>query len=139
MRDERILFENIDSEGVVKIFGLVMTWGMQPNNITFNKHCFDRVKQRYVDKNSIYDTIISGKIIEFHVKGYSPRVLIRKRLKNQTKDLCVVLDIECGRVYTVFFNHSADKHETLRKELYLEEMNVNEVIDECIKHNNKNK
>ena len=136
MRDERILFENIDSEGVTLIFGLTMLWALNDSKIEFSKHCFDRIRQRYTlpSKDSIFETIRHGKIIEFHVVGYSPRVLIRKQLHNQSRDLCVVLDINVGKVLTVFFNDSSDTHKTLHEELYNNELNVKNIINECIQH-----
>ena len=103
-----------------------------PYEIEIAKHCFHRCKQRFVKKSEVYDTIANGRIIEFHVKRGSSRVLLRKQCSNRLEDICVVLDIVHGVVITVYINASSDHHDTLREELYSKELDVHTIIKKCI-------
>lgn len=136
--DERILWEDIRGEAVNTILGLVECWSLMPYEIEFAKHCFHRCKQRFVQKEEVYNTIANGRIIEFHVKRGSSRVLLRKQRTNRLEDICVVFDIVRGRVITVYINASNDHHDTLREEIYSKELDVHTIIEKCIALDNCN-
>ena len=128
--ESRKLFSQMNFEEIYLMWDLVNDWGTRTNDIKFAKHSMDRVRQKHITKSEVLDTVASGKCIEFHIKGESPRVLLRKQRWNQTYDICVVIDILTGTVVTAYTNHTNDEHDTLHTEIYDEDLDVNSIMRE---------
>ena len=128
--ESRKLFSQMSFEEIYLMWDFVNDWGTRTNDIKFAKHSMDRVRQKHITKSEVLDTVASGKCIEFHIKGESPRVLLRKQRWNQTYDICVVIDILTGTVVTAYTNHTNDEHNTLHTEIYDEDLDVNSIMRE---------
>jgi hypothetical protein len=85
----------------------------------YSKHFFDNAKKRGVNPNDAKETVIQGKIIEFHdriVNGkvIDKRVLIRSsKIYKKNKHLCVVYSLWFKKIITAYYNHYNDNHQTL--------------------------
>lgn len=132
MRDERILFTQLQHKDFKKLRGIMKFWSSNTHKLTFaNRHVLERIRQRDIKAKDVILTIKYGTYIEFHVVGNSPRVLIRKQREGTTDDICVVLEIKKGAVLTAYINKTSDTHETLREEEYNPELNVLQILGEC--------
>ena len=128
--ESRKLFSQMSLEEVYLMWDLVNDWGTRTNDIQFAKHSMDRVRQKHITKSEILETVASGKCIEFHIKGDSPRVLLRKQRWNQSYDICCVLDVLTGTIVTAYTNHSNDEHDTLHTEIYDEDLDIGLIMSE---------
>ena len=126
--ESRKLFSQMSLEEIYLMWDLVNDWGTRINDIQFAKHSMDRVRQKNITKSEVLETVASGRCIEFHIKGDSPRVLLRKQRWNQTYDICVVIDILTGTVVTAYTNHTNDSHDTLHTEIYDEDLDVSSIM-----------
>ena len=120
----RKLFSQMSYEEIFYLWQLVKEWGDNTNKIKFAKHSMDRVRQKNITKSEVLETIASGACIELHIKGNSPRVLLRKQRWNQTYDICTVIDVFTGTVVTAYINSTNDTHDTLHEEIYDDELDV---------------
>lgn len=132
-RDVRILWEDVRGEAVTTIFGLLMCYVMADSHITFKKHYNDRIRQRHISHDEIFDVLRNGKLIEVHFLGNRCTVLLRKQRRNKAEDLIAVFDIVKGEVVSAYINDSNDHHDTLREELYDKDLDVQGLLEECIK------
>ena len=131
-RDERILFSQMNWDELLFINPMIEYWGQDTEQVRFVRHLLDRLRQKHITKEEVLNTITNGKYIELHIVNDSARVLIREQLPNRAKDVCVVLDIVTGTVVTAYLNDSNDHHKTLREELYDSNLDVIDILVECI-------
>lgn len=131
VEEARILFSQMKEEEVELVTKKILYWKFNVDKIRFAKHSMKRLKQKRIDEEEVIYTILKGDYIEFHYKDGGCRILIRKQRPNQTYDTCVIFDIISGTVVSAYLNASNDHHETLKEELYDEELDVINIITEC--------
>lgn len=57
-------------------------------------------------------------LIEVTAEGDKPKIGLFKMPYDDTRDLCMVMEINKGKAITVFFNQKGDNHPTLNSSLY---------------------
>ena len=108
--------------------------GVETGRFTMPYHLHERLRQKYITLDDVVNTIERGEIIEVHIIDNSFRVLLRLRKEGTCRDVCVVVELCNNVVVTAFVNQSADKHDTLRLELYDDSLDVIGLWHECLEN-----
>lgn len=91
---------------------------------TYSKHFFDIAKKRGIKPKDAKETVIQGKIIEFHdriVDGkiIDKRVLLRSdKIYKNSFNLCVVYSLWCKKIITAYYNHITNNHNKIDFSMY---------------------
>lgn len=128
--DERIMWQDMKNEDCNFILWMLDCWRTMRSGITFSEYCTFRCEQRGIETVEIYDTIAWGRLVEFHIKDGSPRVLIRRH-RSYFQDLCIVLDVIEGEVITAYTNARDDYHNTLG-DIYNKNLDVKNILNKCM-------
>lgn len=85
----------------------------------FSKHFYESARKRDIRIRDAKETIMQGKIVEFHDKTINGKVVDKRVLIRSTKcykkhwNLCVVYSLWYRKVITAYYNHWRDNHATL--------------------------
>ena len=94
-------------------------------NYKLGNHAKDRLFQKQITKEQVYDVLKFGHIIEFHYLDGSNRILVRGNNNELGNNVCVVIDIIKGRIVTVYKNNNAnDNHKTLNRSQYIRNLDI---------------
>ena len=132
-RDIRKLGKDLTSKEFTYMKDLLYI-NMECGRLTMPTHLHERLRQKYITMDDVINTINRGEIIEVHIIDYSFRVLLRLQKEGTCKDVCVVVELCNGVVVTAFTNQSSDKHDTLKLELYDDDLDVIDLWHECMKN-----
>ena len=113
---------------------------MDVEDMKLSKHLYDKLEKELEDADDIfyfrYMMIYNSELIEFNTgkNGKDSRILIRFKEKFRGKldsivtdvALCVVFSLKNKSFVTVYLNDYYDNHETLRKEQYTKNFNIEE-------------
>ena len=99
---------------------------IQNKKIKMTDHAKERSRKRKITEDEIIKCIKKGSIIEVHHKRRDVRVLLRSDSKNRS--ICVVVDVISERIVTVYTNGINDTHESLHKEIYDSEFDIESMI-----------
>jgi len=90
----------------------------------YSGHCLDNVKSRAIDLEGLLLyikglTLEAGQIFEYYLNDKGEPIKICYRIK-YISGLDIILVISNKKeIITIYINSSEDKHETLKKELYI--------------------
>ena len=111
---------------------------MDVEDMKLSKHLYDKLEKELEDADDIfyfrYMMIYNSELIEFNTgkNGKDSRILIRFKEKFRGKldgvvtdvALCVVFSLKNKSFVTVYLNDYYDNHETLRKEQYTKNFDI---------------
>lgn len=91
--------------------------------IKISNHAYERMQERNVSLDRVYDVFKNFNIIEFHARqdgGIS--ALIRDKYPYEQVSLSV--NLTTGAILTVYKNYSTDTHESVDDGIYNEKLNI---------------
>ena len=82
--------------------------------LKFNPYTLRRLEQRDITKAEVLNTVKNGTLIEYHTLKEDRRILLR-----DVNGVCIVLNLDGGRIITAYRNNIDDNHKYINKKSYL--------------------
>jgi hypothetical protein len=92
---------------------------------TYSRHCLDSIKDRAIDLEGLLIFIkgielTAGQIFEYYLDDRAEPIKICYRIAYEPAGLDIILVVgEDKEIITIYINSREDKHETLKRELYI--------------------
>lgn len=80
----------------------------------FTSYSLDKISKRGISVENLGGAVVNGKLIEYHTKGDSRRVLLRYE-----EGTCAVVDLDKQAIITAYKNHADFNHPNLNSSKYL--------------------
>lgn len=90
----------------------------------FREYALERMITRGISTREVMSVINENKILEYHINGNSPRVLLKGSPNKRKQCTCVVLDLLNNCIVTTYQNYHTDRHLTLNQDLYSNEIDI---------------
>lgn len=100
------------------------------NHLINTFHVSEKKYIRHITDLDIKATVLYGKIIEYHYKNKSHRILLRYTFKKRRNSICVVIDIKKYYIITAYCNSYNDNHKTIDMSIYDKSIDILKTFNE---------